>query len=178
MNFRIAQITSSHQRFDNRIFFKQCRSLAKSNSVTLFVSDGLGDEKKMNISIIDIGKKYKRFMRFLVLPFIFYKFINKEEYDIFHLHDPELILIIPLLKAKGKIVIFDSHEDIPQQMLYKPYLNKYFLKAISFVYSILQFFLLRYVDGIVTSTPFIKQKLKKINLNSIDIKNYPIENDN
>jgi hypothetical protein len=178
LNLRIAHITSSHTRLDNRIFFKQCCFLAKKNNVTLFVSDGLGNKKISNVLVVDLGLKFSRLKRFLILPFMMLKIIDITNYDVFHLHDPELLLIVPFIRGKRKIVIFDSHEDVIKQMLYKPYLNKLLLKIISTFYGVFQFIILKLVDGVVTSTPHIKNKLKKINSNSIDIKNYPTFNDN
>ena len=174
---RIAQVTSSHSRYDNRIFIKQCSSLSKQFSVSLYVSDGNGNENRNNVDIFDIGKKYGRLKRFFILPFLILKIISKENYDIYHLHDPELLLIVPFLKRKGRIIIFDSHEDIPVQMLHKPYLNKYILKIISSFLKCFQYLILPLIDGVITSTPFIKGKLQKLNSNIIDIKNYPIVND-
>ena len=176
MIIRIAQVTISHSRYDKRIFIKQCSSLSKLFSVSLYVSDGNGYEKRNNVHIFDIGKKYRRLARFFILPFLTLKIIWKENYDIYHLHDPELLLIVPFLKIKGKIIIFDSHEDIPLQMLSKPYLNQPTLKIISCLYKIFQSLILPYVDGVITATPFIKNKLSKLNSNTIDIKNYPITN--
>jgi glycosyltransferase involved in cell wall biosynthesis len=41
-----------------------------------------------------------------------------------HLHDPELIWSIPLLRLLGRTVIYDAHEDLPAQILDKPYLSR------------------------------------------------------
>lgn len=52
----IVHMTSVHQRYDVRIFLKECTSLAEAGyKVTLIVADGLGDEVKNNVNIIDVG---------------------------------------------------------------------------------------------------------------------------
>ncbi len=43
---------------------------------------------------------------------------------IVHLHDPELIPWVPVLRVLRIRVVFDSHEDIAATMLHKPYLGR------------------------------------------------------
>ena len=54
---KVVQITTVHPRYDIRIFHKECKSLSSVYDVSLIVADGLGNETKDNIKIIDIGKR-------------------------------------------------------------------------------------------------------------------------
>ena len=97
---------------------------------------------------------------------------------IYKLHDPELLLLMPFIKlfSRAKFV-FDSHEDVPIQFLAKPYLNPILRRFGSSVLKVLIHVLCARLDGVIAATPFIRDKLKKANPNTIDICNYPINHE-
>lgn len=170
---KIAHLTSAHQRIDTRIFIKECCSLAKNYSTYLIVADGMGDDIKCKVSIIDVGLFNGRRNRMLRAPIAIFKEALKLDADIYHLHDPELIPIGLKLKKRGKIVVFDAHEDLPNQILSKHYLSKTKKNILSLLVRYYEKFSLSKFDGIVAATPFIKDKFSQINTNTVDINNYP-----
>lgn len=168
-------LTSVHSRKDIRIYLKQCRSLAMAGyRVFMVVADGQGYEYVDGVEICDIGKATGRIDRIARITQRIFKVACGLEADLYHLHDPELLPIGLQLKRLGKKVIFDSHEDVPRQFLYKPYLNRPVRLILSKVYLLFEMMACKRMDAIVTATPFIRDKFLKINPNSIDIKNYPI----
>ena len=66
---KICHVTSSHPRYDGRIFEKECTSLANKYDVTLLCSDNMKDETKNNVYIKSIGVNNKsKINRFIIIP--------------------------------------------------------------------------------------------------------------
>ncbi len=178
MNNKICHITTVHPRYDVRIFQKECKSLSKHFNIFLIVADGLGDEVKDNVHIIDIGlRQTSRLKRAKIDSKKALKKALELNCELYHFHDPELIKIGLKLKRKGKKVIYDVHEDIPRQILSKPYIHKLLRPIISFIVEKIENNKAKQLDGIATSTPFIRNRFLKINKQCIDINNFPIIND-
>jgi len=176
---KITYLTSAHARYDTRIFIKMCSSLtAHGYPVSLVVADGLGDEVKNGVSIVDVGAKTGgRLSRMTKTAKRVYKKALEIDADIYHFHDPELIPIGLKLKKKGKIVIMDSHEDLPKQIMGKSYLKPFIRSFVSKVFEIYEKVVCGKFDAIVAATPHIRDKFLTINSNTVDVCNFPVLNE-
>lgn len=175
MKISVAHLTSVHPRYDTRIFLKECRSLALAGyEVTLVVADGKGDEVKDGVIIQDIGKPDSRLRRMLSTTQAIFSRAVELNAAVYHLHDPELLPVGINLKTIGKKVIFDAHEDLPRQILGKPYLHKPTKLLLSCLLRYFEIWACRKLDAIVAATPFIRDKFLSINPRSLDVNNFPI----
>ncbi len=170
---RVCHLTSVHKRDDIRIFHKECMSLQKIFEVNLVVADGRGDSTVGKVNIYDIGLPGSRWQRMTSTTLKVYKKALEIDADIYHFHDPELIPIGLKLLKKNKKVIYDVHEDVPKQLLSKPYLNKFILRIFARAFKRYENKSAKKFTAIITVVPEITQRIKQYNINTVEIRNYP-----
>ncbi len=158
MKNRVCILTTAHQAYDVRIFYKECRSLAQAGYEVYLIASHHQEENVDGISIIPLDTREGRLYRFLVKGWkVLWKAI-KIKADVYHFHDPDLIPAGLLLKLIGKKVIYDVHEDVPDDILTKEWLGGMGVrKIVSFLTRALLKFSSLFFDRIVAATPSISK---------------------
>ena len=135
---KVCHLTSVHPRNDVRVFHKECKSLAAAGyDTTLVVADGLGEQLLDGVSIKDVGKPSTRISRIFLSTWKVLKTGRKTKADVYHFHDPELIIASLFLSFKGEKVVFDVHENIVEQIKDKAWLSKPLRYIAAFLFQLL-----------------------------------------
>ncbi len=172
---RIAHLTSVHPRDDTRILLKMCRSLVRSgHQVFLVVADGLGDHERDGVRIVDVGTSRGRLSRALGATRRVFTRALRLNADIYHLHDPELLPVGLALKRYGKHVIYDSHEDVPRDILSKTYIRPVLRRPIAGMANMAERFACCRLDAVVAATPAIRDKFIGMGISAVDVNNFPM----
>jgi len=172
---KVAHITSVHPKNDNRIFYKECITLANNGYDISLIIAGTKSKILNDVKIVGYEKaKGGRVKRMIQTSFFrMIKVCQEVNADVYHFHDPELMFVGLYLKAKGKKVIYDIHENNPASILSKPYIKSKLLRlALSHLFSITEQISVRFFDALVTARPDITERFRHKNM--ITLRNFPI----
>jgi len=171
---KVAHLTSVHQYTDTRIFVKECRSLVAAGFEVYLVSPGAPDKVVDGVHLRGVDAPGRgRLSRMTKTVRLVYKKAVALNAQIYHLHDPELIPLGVILKARGKKVIFDMHEDIPRQILDKQWIPAPFRKIVSTSFDGFQRLALKSLDAVVLAESLYADSLPKSDKYWV-IRNYPL----
>ena len=120
---RVCHISTVHPLFDDRIFYKECISLSNNYYDVFLIISHPFDEVIQNVNIISLPTPANRAERFFRNSFLAFRKALALKPDVIHIHDPELLGIGVLLRLFGKKIIYDVHEDVASQILYKNWLG-------------------------------------------------------
>jgi glycosyltransferase involved in cell wall biosynthesis len=132
------------------------------------------DEEVNGVKIVSLEKPKNRINRIFRLSIEAYLKALKQNADVYHFHDPELLPMVVFLKiVSRKKIIYDVHEDYGKQVLSKPYLPKITRIPISRLINGIEYLSTKVIDGIATATDDILKKFS-YHPNAVSIKNYPV----
>jgi len=173
---KVVIVTTAHPVFSSRIFHKQAKTLVQAGYDVTLIAQHERDEVVDGIRIIALPKTRNRLSRIFGLTWRAFRLALRQRADIYHLHDPELLLIGVLLKllTKGE-VIYDVHEDYPRAILSRYWIPKPLRKPMASLFDILEKSLARRLDRVITATDHIKANFGRVN--AVSVRNYPLGDD-
>ena len=167
--FDVCVITTVHDYGDDRIYHKQIKSLLNSGYSVVYYSKPTDHTEKIphfNHEPIDqVSGKLSRILKIFKL----FRKLAKLRVGVFHLHDPELVMLGFMLKMNGNKVIFDVHEDYKSSILASSIMGK---SVIARVWDWFEKNLARKFDLIVCADGYIARRFYR-NKNVVVVGNYP-----
>jgi glycosyltransferase involved in cell wall biosynthesis len=172
-DIKVCHLTSVHQPNDIRIFNKMCRSLVDFGFQVHLVALGANTELRDGVQIWGVPfKKQGRLARMYFGSKAVYLKALQVDADLYHIHDPELLIWATKLQAKGKKVVYDSHEDVPKDILDKAWIRHPLLrKIISSIFNNYEKGKARKLSGVISVLESITTKFQ--HPHAITIFNFP-----
>ena len=156
---KICILTSAHSSFDERIFHKEAKTLAKAGYNVVLIAQHTREETVDGVRIVPLPEPRNRFERMTKVVWKLFRLALKEKANVYHFHDPELIPVGMILKFFGKTVIYDVHEDYAKQILTKEWVgNVYVRKFVAFITNVIEQAGAFLFDGVAAATPDIAKK--------------------
>jgi glycosyltransferase involved in cell wall biosynthesis len=174
MTHKVCHMSSVHYAKDVRIFHKECASLAAAGyDVTLVIPDA-EDHTEKGVKVAAVRKPANRRERMTQTIMSVYKRALETDAALYHFHDAELFPVGLALKARGKKVIFDSHEDLPRQILSKPWIHPALRKVVAGVGEFVEDNAAKRIDAVIAATPTIRDRFAAQGVTTEVVNNYPI----
>jgi len=167
-------MTIVHEANDTRITAKHCQSLADIKWDVWLVAPGprpVNFSKNINLKIVPRFRR--RIVRMILGNFYVLLEAIRIRAQIYHFHDPELIVSGVLLRLFGKIVVYDVHEDLPNQILEKYYIPKRIRRFVAFFARFVEDSLTRCLSGVITVTPGLVRRFQAIHPRVALVRNFP-----
>ncbi|HNS51965.1 MAG TPA: glycosyltransferase family 4 protein [Anaerolineae bacterium] len=165
-------LSSVHIALDNRVFYREARSLHKAGYRVTIIAVHPRDETKYGIDIVALPKIQRWLRPVLWLRLLRLAFAARA--DIYHFHDPELLLVSPWLRLlTGRPVIYDVHESYPEFVEVKEYLPHFLRGALAGLLRWLEPALARLQTGLIFSDAQIAAAFSGVPLPKQTLYNLP-----
>lgn len=172
--FDVLQVTTVHEWNDNRIFHKECKSLAATGLSVALIAVDAPSERVDGVTPIRLeSRRGGRLSRVLVtMPIALWKSLSIKA-KVVHIHDPELIPVALVSKLFGRRIVYDVHEDYPLDILSKPWIPRPLRRPVAAISGLLERVAVRCFDAVIAATPSIGARLSKCNARTFVVANYP-----
>lgn len=168
-------ITTVHPVRDTRIFYKECKSLARAGYDVKLIAINGESFIEDGVEVIRVPCDFSgRIMRFFKASPAAYRKALEMNADIYHFHDPEFLLWAARLIKNGKKVVYDVHEDLPRQMLSKYWIFKPIRRFLSWIAERFENYYARKMTAIITVTDHIAGRFSEFHPKVRQVRNYPV----
>ncbi|HUA00192.1 MAG TPA: glycosyltransferase family 4 protein [Candidatus Aquilonibacter sp.] len=170
---KVVHLTSVHPPFDVRIFHKECRSIARAGYDITLIAPHVRDEIIEGVRLKAIASPSGRLDRMVRGAWRVCREALRQDADLFHFHDPELMPVGLLLRLKGKIVVYDAHEDVLADVAFKHYIPKTLQRPLARLINLFENLSSRCFSARVAATEPIGRRFVFRTGRTVVISNYP-----
>lgn len=169
---RACILSTVHDALDNRVFYREARSLQHAGYDVTLIAIHDRDEVKDGVRIIGLPQ-VPRWQR----PRLWWMLLRlalKARAAIYHFHDPELLLVVPWLRLlTGKPTVYDVHESYPDFFRVKDYLPACVRYPLAWLFDWTEPLLARLHSGLVFADDQIAVDFRQVQRPKTTLYNFP-----
>lgn len=170
---RIVHCTSVHPPFDTRIFWKECRTLASAGFDVVLIAPDAPSFEEGRIRLVAHPAPRSRLGRVVATPLRILRLAVSARGAAYHFHDPDLLPAAVLLRLlTRRPVVFDSHEDVPRQLLDRVWIPRPARRPAAAAAGWLESILVRGVSAVVSAEPIGARRFRHGEVRIVQ--NYPL----
>jgi len=175
VNFKIktiCMVTSIHPDFDVRIMKEANFLLDHGFNVHLICPWNCRQVKIPGIIFLTFKRATKRALRFINY-FRISKYLLKRKYDLYHFHDIDILPLFCLVKIlTKKPVIYDIHENYPDEMLVRYWVPDSLRWILYYFTKYLQLICAYFIRNLILVVPSQEADFSSLRYNKIIIRNF------
>ena len=169
---KVCILSSVHAALDNRVFYREARSLQRAGYDVTLIAVHDQDEVKDGVTIVALPC-VPRWQR----PRLWFTLLHRARAtraDIYHFHDPELLLVTPWLRwLTRKPTVYDVHEVYADFFQVKDYMPAWLRYPVAWVFRWLEPLLARFQSGLVFADDEIASTFQHTQRPKTTLFNYP-----
>jgi len=149
--FDVAHLSSVHRWTDNRVHMREAATAAKHHRTLLVAVDSPTTVPETGVHVVLLPRR-RRAARVALSTSQAALLALRSGAGVVHLHDPELLVVVPVLKLAGRRVVFDAHEVISEATADKDYVPEALRRPFVLLSRLLVWFAGRACDHVVVAT--------------------------
>jgi glycosyltransferase involved in cell wall biosynthesis len=169
---KVCMLSSVRPATEHRMLSKEGASLMRAGYCVSIVAPHPHDEVFSGITIKAVPKFTSRLLRMVGATLCVYREALRQDADLYHFHNTELMPVGWLLKLHGKRVLYDVREDTPAYVSDQYWIPRLAKPAVAFAIDIAEKLSGRMLDGIVAATPHISQRFPPSR--TVVVQNFPV----
>jgi len=171
---KVCILTTVHGKFDDRIFYKEAKSLTKAHEVLLIAPDEEEMSKEVDgVRIVTVKKPKSKFLHPITMWRVF-KAGFEQDCDVYHCHEPSSLFVCAILKVlRGKKLIYDAHEHYPSLIAEDSLFPDFSRPLVRFFADVEERVLVRFADVVITVNESLQKRYEQIGKGASIIYNFP-----
>jgi glycosyltransferase involved in cell wall biosynthesis len=153
---RVVHVTSAHVWSDTRIFQRMCQGLSKQGWRVSLIASNVPSQVVEGVRVQGVRVPKSRVLRALVGGFRTVVAARAIGADIYHFHDPELLIWKWLLALGGRLVVYDMHEYVPGAITTRVWIPPSVRRVLARCWGVLERITLRHTPVILAEHSYVK----------------------